>query len=228
MTKLILPMLAAACLALAGCQSTPGSAPAATSAAAPAAAEVTNAPATFDIGKKKIFLTANTKVEQKDFYSNTNKGSFTDTNTRNWSSAVLIRQNGNNLLIADPDNQEGTVFVNDQSVKSSGSISGKGKTVCSQLVLEEGYKRNICSSYTYSNGVVQVTELEKDPSQKSTTNRSYKFSYDGDSCKFISFSETTDAKEAYCDGPCLSYYGGKTKWRYTIKVNSVSGSCSIR
>lgn len=228
MTKLILPMLAAACLALAGCQSTPGSAPAATSAAAPAAAEVTNAPATFDIGKKKIFLTANASLEQKDFYSNTNKGSFTRTNTRNWTKAVLIRQSGGNLLIADPDNQAGTVFVNDQSVKSSGSISGKGKTVCSELLLEEGYKRNICSSYSYSNGVVQVNEVERDPGEKRTTNRTYKFSYDGKSCKFISFSLATDAKQGYCDGPCQFAYGGQTDWRYTMNATASNGSCSIR
>lgn len=221
MKKILFLALTTSMLGMAGCQST------APEGASPAQSSK-SVPATFDLGSKKIFLSSNVKVEQKDYYSNTNKGSFTETNNRTGAMAVLIRQNGNNLLVADPDNQAGTVFVNGKSVKTSGSISGKGRTNCVKLEIEEGYKRNICSRYTYSNGIVEISEEEKDPAEDRTTKRTYKFAYDGNSCRFISFSEFSNAKNGYCDGPCLGYYGGKTKWRYTINSTSTSGNCSIR
>jgi hypothetical protein len=219
-------VLCALALSLAGCQSTSdGSVPAASGQSETA---TRGAPATLDLSGKALFFVANARSEQKDFYSKTKKGSFTE--SRRWTSkkAVLIRQNDDTLLIADPDTPSGVVFVNGRSVNSSGSIAGKGKTVCVDLQIEEGYKRNICSRYTYSNGLIEITEEEKDPAEGRTTRRSYKLSYDGSSCKFVSYKATSNAKHAYCDGPCLSAYGGSTQWRYTVDSSATTGSCSVR
>jgi len=215
-------MFFAASLALTGCQSTP------TTGEAPSPQAAKAAPSTFDLGKKKLFVTAKYKYQRQDHYSGTNKGSFTETRSGTDTNAMLIRQNGNNLLIADPDNQAGTVFVNDKSVQTSGSVSGKGKPECVKLMIEEGYHRNICSQYSYRNGILEIKEVEKDPAESRTSRRTYKIAYDGDTCRFISYTETADARNAYCDGICLSAYGGSTKWRYAIKINSVSGKCSVR
>lgn len=227
MLKLSLaPILCALALTLAGCQSTTdGSAPASSGAGATAQR---GAPATLDLQGKALFLVANARSEQKDFYSNTNKGSVTE--SRSWTSrkAVLIRQNDDTLLVADPDTPSGVVFVNGRSVNSSGSMAGKGKTTCVELQIEEGYRRNICSRYTYRNGVIEITEEEKDPAENRTTKRSYKLAYDGNSCKFLGYSATSNARDAYCDGPCLSAYGGSTKWRYTVDSSATTGSCSVR
>lgn len=221
------PILIGITLSLAGCQSTPedGSGTAGSSAAETAAR---SAPSDLELDGKALFFVANAKYEQRDSYSNTNKGSFTETTRGNSKEAVLIRQNGDNLLVADPDSPSGVVFVNGKSANSSGSISGKGKTVCVELMIEEGYRRNICSRYTYRNGIIEITEEEKDPGLKSTTKRSYKLSYDGKSCKFIGYSETNNTREAYCDLICLTAYGGSTKWRYSYKSSATSGSCSVR
>nr|WP_319383270.1 hypothetical protein [uncultured Roseibium sp.] len=186
------------------------------------------APAALDFEGKALFFTANTRVEQTDYYSGTNKGSLTEKSNRTVRQAVLIRQNGDRLFVAEPDVPAGVVFANGQSVRTAGSISGKGSAVCTKLEIEEGYKRDICSRYTYRNGVVEITEDEKDPAERRTTKRTYKFSYDGKNCKFISYTSNSNARDAYCDGPCLGFYGPKTKWRYTIKSNAASGSCSVR
>lgn len=218
---LVISSLVAMSIALSGCQST-------SSESTSSSASVPSAPSALALNGKAIFLTANTKLERTDFYSQTDRGSVSERQSNTYARAVLIRQNGDNLLVADPDNQAGTVFVNGKSVKSSGSIAGKGKTVCVDLLIEEGYKRNICSRYTYRNGVLEISEVEKDPAEKRTTNRKYKLSYDGNSCKLISFTSSSNARDAYCDGLCLSAYGGSTKWRYEVKQSATSGKCSIR
>ena len=220
------PILAGIALALAGCQSTTDGSGPETPGAGETAAR--SAPATLDLKGKAIFYVANATYERRDFYSNTDRGSFTETSRGNDKVAVLIRQNGDKLLIADPDTPSGIVFVNGQSVNSSGSIAGKGRTQCVKLEIEEGYKRDICSRYTYRDGIIEITEEEKDPAESRTTKRSYKLSYDGSSCKVIGYSSSTNATDAYCDGICLSAYGGKTKWRYSSKESATSGSCSVR
>lgn len=222
MKKSMFVMFVAAGLGLAGCQSTTDEGGEISSASSKAA------PSTFDIGKKKLFVTMKYNYQRQDHYSHTNKGNVTESQSGTFSTASLIRQNGDNLLIADPDNQAGTVFVNDKSVKTSGSISGKGRRECVKLQIEEGYQRNICSSYTYRNGILQINEEDKDPGLQRTTKTTYKIAYDGDSCKFISSTSTTVANQAYCDMPCLTQYGGSTQWRYTSKSTATSGSCSIR
>jgi len=223
------PLLTGLALALAGCQSTAeegGAGPAAAGAGETSAAR--NAPGDLDLSGKALFFVANTRTERRDSYSNTDRGSFTETSRGTSRKAVLIRQNNDKLLIADPDTPSGVVFVNGRSVNTSGSIAGKGKTVCVELQIEEGYKRNICSRYSYRNGVIDITEEEKDPAESRTTKRSYKLSYDGSSCKFIGYSSTSDARDAYCDGPCLGAYGGSTKWRYSVNATATTGSCSVR
>lgn len=220
------PILAGIAMTLVGCQSTTdGSSPAASGTGETAAR---SAPATLDLKGKALFFVANATYERRDFYSNTDRGSFTETSRGNDKVPRLIRQNKDNLLIADPDTPSGVVFVNGRSVNSSGSIAGKGRSQCVKLEIEEGYKRDICSRYTYRNGIIEITEEEKDPAESRTTKRTYKLSFDGSSCKVIGYSSSSNAKDAYCDGICLSAYGGSTKWRYTSKSNATAGSCSVR
>ncbi|WP_298813289.1 hypothetical protein [uncultured Roseibium sp.] len=209
-------------LSLAGCQSTSDDGGAATQNTARAT------PQSLDLNGKALFFVANTNFERRDSYSQTDRGSFTETQRGTSKKAVLIRQNDDRLLIADPDTPSGVVFVNGRSVNSSGSIAGKGKTVCVELQIEEGYRRDLCSRYSYRNGIIEITEEEKDPAESRTTKRSYKLSFDGNSCKFVSYTSSSNATDAYCDGICLSAYGGSTKWRYTSKSTATTGSCSIR